>query len=382
MSKCPRCFVPLPPDVWAFTETEPALPDIDDVASAYLGHPVQMGPVNVIQTAPGAAPTQEQACAGLGSEQVREVCPTCHYPLPLHLRSGQNICIAMAGARFTGKTVYIAVLVKLLERLLQTYNQELTFATPETAKRYRYFYEKPLFEERGLIEPTAGILTAESYQHHPLVFNIGRWHGIPRYLSIRDVAGEDLERPDIAGVPWKFFSVADAVLFLFDPMRVQEIREQLRDLVPTDHSTGGDPREVLRTVMRLIGNGDPKLAIILSKFDALQALRRVTSSWWGQVMTHAGAAFSRDPGLVGAKYDQVDGLSLHIEVKSLLEKLDAGSTLLNVTDPINGRSFDHRFFAVSALGDSPQGSRLSHNGISPFRCGDPVRWVLAEQQIL
>ncbi len=101
--------------------------------------------------------------------------------------------------------------------------------------------------------------------------------------------------PDLRGVEWGFFGAADAVLFLFDPMRVQVVKDQLRDLVPTDHYTGGDPTDVMRTVMRLIGDGPPKLAVILSKFDALQALRRVRGSAWGQVMAHAGAAFSRDP---------------------------------------------------------------------------------------
>ena len=81
---------------------------------------------------------------------------------------------------------------------------------------------------------------------------------------------------------WEFFSRADAVLFMFDPLCVGEVANQLRDLVPPPSSLGGDPRQVLHTMTNLIGNGSPKLAVILSKFDALQALSAVEASAWGR----------------------------------------------------------------------------------------------------
>ena len=99
-------------------------------------------------------------------------------------------------------------------------------------------------------------------------------------------------------------------------------------------------------------------------------------------MSHAGAAFNRDPSLVDVRYDEVDGALLDAEVRSLLQLLHAGPMLRTMRNPVTGHQYEHRFFAVSALGESPVGERLHRNGISPFRCMDPVRWVLAERSVL
>ncbi len=88
------------------------------------------------------------------------------------------------------------------------------------------------------------------------------------------------------------------------------------------------------------------------------------------------------PGLIGSRYDDVDGQLLDAEVRSLLQRLDASPLLHAPVSPITNRYFDSRFFAVSALGDSPQGNELNASGISPFRCMDPVRWVLYDKQVL
>lgn len=384
MPKCPRCFNELPPDDFTFTEAYPRDTQPDEVATAYLGHPEVSGRILSLPGQPGSLPTVEYATTELGAQAV-ELCPRCHFELPPQWRWGNATCVAMAGARYTGKTVYIAVMKKLLERRLEASGHELEYANEKTSEQYLEHYERPLYEERMVVMPTASARQAHSYQHEPLIFSMGRWGAGPqRYLVIRDVAGEDLEGAEVGGPAWEFFAAADAVFFLFDPMRVDEVRHHLTDLVPTDLATGGDPREVLRRVLRLICRGQavpPKLAVIVSKFDALQALRHVPTSQWGQVMAHAGAAFSRDPGLLPHwRYDPADALLLHFEVRSLLERLGAGPGLLDPKNPITGQRYQpQRFFAVSALGESPEGDRLHANGISPFRCLDPVDWLMSGQ---
>ncbi|NCL74817.1 hypothetical protein AIIKEEIJ_02263 [Rhodococcus sp. YH1] len=168
---------------------------------------------------------------------------------------------------------------------------------------------------------------------------------------------------------------------MFDPLKVESVRQQLHDLVPAQERVGGDPRSVLRTVLSIIGDSTPNLAIVLSKFDALQALEHVDGSDWSEIMSQRGAAFSRDPSLQYAPYNESDGRLLHEEVRSLLDKLEARSMVMAVDQPHTGASLHSRFFAVSALGESPVGDRLHHSGISPFRCLDPVRWVLAQRGV-
>ncbi|MFT4201671.1 TRAFAC clade GTPase domain-containing protein [Gordonia sp. (in: high G+C Gram-positive bacteria)] len=377
MTKCPRCFAALGLDTFAWVDRTPAQVAVDATASAYAGREVRMGAVSQAHRAEwgGEWPPKPE-------QPYDAVCPYCHFVLPPHWYFGDTTCITMAGARATGKTVYIAVLVKQLQRFAARLDREVFPVTEETVRRFRDEYEKPLFEDRGILEPTPRAALHGSYQHDPLIFNLGEWGGTRQYLVIRDVAGEDLEAADVGGPAWEFFSRADAVLFLFDPLRVGEVANQLRDLVPVSSNVGGDPRHVLQTVTRLIGSGNPRLAVILSKFDALQALSQVQSSAWGQVMGNLGAAFNCDPSLLGRTYDENDGLLLHEEVRSLLTRLDAGPGLTTMVNPLTGQQYEHRFFAVSALGTSPEGEKLSDRGISPFRVTDPVRWVLAAKNIM
>nr|WP_308470350.1 hypothetical protein [Gordonia crocea] len=358
-------------------DREPAQVSVDRVASEYAGREVRMGPVTVARRHEwrGEWPPAPE-------RPSNPVCPVCHFALPQFWYHGEATCITMAGARATGKTVYIAVLIKQLQRFAARLNREVFPANDETVRRFRDEYERPLFTERGILQPTPRAALHGSYQHDPLIFNLGEWGGRRHYLVIRDVAGEDLEAADVGGRAWEFFSRADAVLFLFDPLCVGEVANQLRDLVPPPSSLGGDPRQVLHTMTNLIGNGAPKLAVILSKFDALQALSVVEASAWGQVMAQLGAAYNRDPGLLARGYDENDGQALHEEVRSLLTRLDAGPALTTMVNPTTGRQYNHRFFAVSALGASPEGEKLSDRGISPFRVTDPVRWVLAERGVM
>ena len=379
-NKCPRCFVPLNWDsvAWMMKDDTPA--EIDPVASEFAGRPVTARQVHTSER-PADGAQWNPLPQGTTITDIDIVCPRCHYELPERWLDSTSTCIAMAGARYTGKTVYIAVLIKQLERLAEQYGQELLPADDSTRTRYHEVYEKPLYIEQGIVQATPSTVSDTQI---PLIFNLGMWNGRPpHFLVIRDVAGEDMENPEMVGNrALSFFSFADAVFFLFDPLRVDEVSSQLRDLIPEPPGLGGDPRDVLRTVLRLIGNGTPRLAVILSKFDAFQQLAHVRNSAWGHVMSNAGAAFNRDPGLRSRHYNETDGMLLDHEVRSLLQRLGAGVGLRTLRNPVNGTQYANRFFAVSALGESPSGKKLHLNGISPFRCTDPIRWLLANTGVL
>lgn len=378
-TKCPRCFRFLPADRVAFTEANPHQRTVDTAASEFLGHEALMGKTEIYHiTAPleqGLAGLESQARQALGGD-VHEICPICHYQLPPAWRLSSATCLAMAGARASGKSVYLAVMVKQLARALERQGFELGDATNETAEHYKRNYETPFYQRRGLLESTASSDSGESYQHHPLIFSMGIWNGVKQYIAIRDVAGEDLSAGNLKGLPGSFFSAADGVFFLFDPFQVREIRDALRDDVEFDEQLGGDPRKALTTVLRLIGDGSPSVAVVVSKFDALHAVGRVKANRWHPIMSNAGAAFCRDPGLLTEQYNEDDGQLLHHEVQSLLQKLEAPPALRTMINPDTGRRYDHRYFAVSALGDSPLNPHFNPMGFAPFRCLDPLRWVL------
>jgi hypothetical protein len=155
----------------------------------------------------------------------------------------------------------------------------------------------------------------------------------------------------------------------------------LQDLLPAQMFSGGDPRSVLNNVMLAIGRGQPRLAVILSKFDALRVLRDVEGSEWSLIMSNAGSAYLRDTS-DAQHYDEAGGQLLHEEVRSLLTRLNAGSMVAAVENPSTGMRLAHRYFVVSSLGQPPSGNRLHARGIAPFRCADPVRWITSSFGLL
>lgn len=383
MTKCPRCFSVLNPNHFLWTLIpQPGAPRYrDDVASAYLGAPAECGPLYTwTNTGQGGPPSTADASRALQGPAV-EICTVCHYTLPEGWRRGHAICIAMAGARATGKSLYIAVLVKQLELLCERLGVSMEPVTRATAQAYEANYETPLYVQRGLIPPTPTMHTQASSQREPLVFSIGGWHGVRRFLVLRDVAGEDMESGDLHTPPFRFFANADAVFFMFDPLRVQTIRDQLRDLLPAQQFSGGDPRSVLNNLLMAVGQGQPKLAVILSKFDALRTLRNVEGSEWSMIMSNTGAAYLRDTS-DSPRYDELGGQLLHEEVRSLLTRLHGGAIVAAVENPSTGIVLPHRYFVVSALGQPPSGNKLHSRGIAPFRCADPIRWVTSSFGVL
>lgn len=385
MTKCPRCFALVDPNnyVWALAPRAGAQRFYDEAGTAFSGVRTEIGAMYTWQRPPNytgpPAPASEAQRTLQGP--VVEVCPLCHFELPPGWRDGHAVCIAMAGARATGKSLYIAVLVKQLQLLCERLGFSMDPATRATAAAYATTYEKPLFEQRGLIPPTPAIVTQTSAQREPLVFSIGAWDGVRRYLVLRDVAGEDMESGDLHGPAFQFFGRADAVFFMFDPLRVNAIRDQLQDLLPSQSVSGGDPRGVLNNLMMAVGRGQPKLAVILSKFDALRVLRNVEGSEWSMTMSNSGAAYLRDTS-DDERYNELDGRLLHEEVRSLLIALNAGSMVAAVENPASQLHLDRRYFVVSALGAPPSGQRLHARGIAPFRCADPVRWVTSSFGVL
>lgn len=385
MTKCPRCFGLLNPNQYLWTLPAHARGQRyhDAAATAYTGAPTDCGPLYTwtrpagYQGGPPPTSVPSQALQG----PAMEVCPECHFPLPDGWRDGHAVCIAMAGARATGKSLYIGVLVKQLELLCEQLGVAMEPATRATAEAYTTNYETPLYVQRGLMPPTPTVATQSNQQREPLIFSVGSWQGMRRFVVLRDVAGEDMESGNLHTPAFRFFANADAVFFMFDPLRVKAIRDQLQDLLPAQMFGGGDPRAVLNNVLTAVGAGTPRLAVILSKFDALRMLREVQGSDWSLVMSNSGAAYLRDTS-DGPQYDSADGALLHEEVRSLLAKLNGGAIVTAVENPSTGRRLDHRYFVVSALGHPPSGNRLDARGIAPFRCADPVRWVTSSFGVL
>jgi Double-GTPase 2 len=383
-TRCPHCFLLLGRR-YALRCVNPACSIMSDTqASGHSGrrHHVWEPPLAVS----GVRGLSPAPCPRCKHSTAQEVCARCHNDIPAGWRNCVTTCLVMAGARASGKSIYIAVLKRQAELLAGQMNGALSFFDDNTRKTYEQFYQGPLYEQRRLVKATPTHDALEAHQRAPMIFNMGTAGGRPHILVLRDVAGENLEDPLVDPKAFRFFKDADAVVFLFDPMRIEGIRQQLAGLVP-EQNIGGDPLAVLENVIRLIRGQselsadrlDTPLAVVLAKFDTLVELGTIPGTDLGSALKNPGAAFSRDPSLDGAPYDHADAMLLQAEVASLLIRLNAAPLLNRVQSAFKV----HQLFAVSALGASPASAeKVNERGIAPFRVLDPLKWAMAESGTL
>jgi len=385
MTKCPSCFSLIGDASFAWVcTTGRCTQTLDPDATRYANQDVLTGTRYALDRPADArnwTPPAGLECPEC-KEPMHDACPSCHVALPIGYRSGQATCIAMNGARATGKSLYIAVVVKQLEEMVEQLGSVLRPANDETQRTYSTVYEQPLFVARGLIAPTPPSQSANAYQRIPLVFSLGTIAGVRRFVVIRDVAGEEMETPPSRAGHLAFLRNADCIFFMFDPLAVPSVRDKLVDVIPAQKGSEENPLTVLNNLIRLAGGHISRLAVVLSKFDAVQRLSEVEDVAWSSVMSNAGSAMLRETDHARPAYDAVDGGLLHEEVKTLLYAMNARSIVLTLENPHEGGRIDHRFFAVSALGESPDGQQVNARGISPFRCLDPLKWTLARTGVL
>jgi hypothetical protein len=377
-AKCPRCFVVLPSDYALYVCKGECQPQSDAVATAYAGTAVANPPGTEIH---GVLPPigKWPQCRGGNHLAGQELCPRCHQLLPPRWREYDTITVAMAGSRTTGKSVYVGVLVKQIQAMAARAGGSFLPIDQASANQYKDNYESVLFKARGLIPPSGRLGTDGALHRVPLAFNLSIPGQPKRAIVLRDVAGEDFEQPQTDSVLFNFLGSADSLFYLVDPLSVRPIQQMLYGLVDTINTQGGDPLATLNNVLNLVsaasnGGQGVKLAVILSKFDALQRLADHEARPWSEIMGNAGAAFSRDPFATNGGWDVRDADLLDAEVRGLLELLGA-TPLVNLA---NLEFADRRFFAVSALGVAPAPGGLSTKGrgMAPFRILDPLRWVM------
>lgn len=385
MIRCPSCFQLLPDDRYRWVcvsgrcEKQP-----DPLASVFLGAETSSGPQMELWKPPAEKRWRrpEHAACRQCSGPVSGACPFCNFELPSDWYESESLCVAMAGARNVGKSVSIGVMIHFLEPVIEALGSSLSWGNDQSRLVYRQHYEKALFDQMGIIGPTSSADTEGAYQREPLIVSLGQIRGRHRYLCVRDVAGEDLERGGQGRPSLGFFQHADLVVFLFDPLTVPAVAQTLQGVIPQQTIVqSANPLDVLNTVLGLVGQGDARLAVVLSKFDAVQELRGIANHGICMAMDNPGAGIMRSTGGPAA-YDEQDGALVHEEVRGLLQLLGAGAVVTSVENPRRGRPFPHRFMVTSSLGASVAGTRQSVRGIAPFRVLDPVIWLLHARGVI
>lgn len=325
-------------------------------------------------------------------------CGTCGFGVPLEwLAATDRISIAMTGARSSGKSVLIAVLVTQLEEFLSRHHGtylrpvgDVGQMSPEIAReappwfsslggRFAQNYLVPLYHQRGLLPGTARL---EEGRVEPLIWSF-RVGDRTCCLSLIDAAGEDFQELEPTDQRFNYLGKVDVLVTLVDPLKVPQIRSALAGIINFP-AGAGDDLNVLRRVLEARSqhlaaeSSHQTLAVVLSKFDVLHQLKDIQAKPFDDIMLRPGAAMRRDPSMSTPLYDEEDGRLLDAELRGLLEFLQ-GVGLLNA---VAQSRMPARLFATAALGVVPGTDSLGRGGMNPFRVLDFVKDVLTRRGVI
>ncbi len=394
MSVCPYCFEPFDPRTVAFRCMNRNAPEAclepDIALAAFQGRlryddedvpRADRAPRVILQRNSALGRFKALAtsvdCPTCRHRTTRAVCARCHNDLPSQYRATASRSIAMVGAKFSGKSNYVGVLIHELQgRVGRRFGATLQATDERTIRRYNEDFRRRLFEEQVVI-PATETVTARPELRYPLAYQLklGR-NGRQQVMGLVffDTAGEDLEHGGLLEHDARYVANANAVVVLLDPLQIAGVRNRLSHsklVLPTVRS---DPLDIVTRVtiaIRAQPDGPPPgelidrpLALVLSKLDAVRDLMDPDSA----VLAGEGH---------GGVYDAYDAEEVHESVRAHVHEW-TGPALENF---VHANYRVSRWFAVSAFGRPPIGTQLSA-GVSPMRVEDPVLWLLAHWRML
>lgn len=376
---CPYCYAGFTARQIQFRCPGPAQrgcpPEPDTDLSKHTGRPETLPPVFA-----APRPDRPAACPQCGKVSSVRVCPACHRRLPAKFGDIPSYLIALVGAKGSGKTVFLTVLVhELMHGLGAELDAAMDPADDHTAHEFASVHDTPLYRgSRVLQQPTA----ASTSDRAPLVFRFtvggrGRSRLAARrgsrpaamLLALFDPGGEDLWSQQSVEQNARYLAAVDGIVLLLDPLRMRGARELAAagTRLPAEAGIADTPLNVLQNVTDLLLRASPAyrdgllskpLAVAFSKIDAFE------------YSLPAGSPLRQPPA---PYYNEPDSQRVHAEVQRLLIQWD-GSQL----DRTAARHYArYRYSALSALGETPTEDNLvSGRGIRPYRVFDPLAWML------
>ena len=331
---------------------------------------------------PGKRFDKSVRCTDCGNQSHKRICPHCHIDLPHTTGQFKNYIFAVIGAKESGKSHYLAVLINQIKKQLgPNLNMLLEPMNDETIKRYREKFYNPVFNEGKVIQATDSAMVDRNVQK-PLVYSltISGNHALlgdrikkAVILVFFDTAGEDLDDEDVMSTVNKYIFRSDGVLLLIDPLQLMTVRNQVSSDtgLPEIQSETSD---IINRTTRLIENGrglnpadkiKTPLAVAFSKFDALKPLIDPQFQLLNSA-NHQGG------------FDDADFQAINSEMEALLQQW--GSQ--DIVQHVQTRYPNYGFFGLSALGCNPHSANNKISSVLPWRVEDPFLWLLAQNKII
>lgn len=381
--RCPNCLAPPDPRNQFFRcSTEGTCqPQEDELLTRVRGvttaakpwsmHPVERGQrVGQILCAHCQTPTRDEFCAECG-----ETFPTADW------WRTDTFAATLLGPKNSGKTSILqATCYALTEGLAETWGGHAAGLDPASRALCKRYHDE---WESGKLQHSTVAAKSNRDVLRPLQIGIA----FPQYprpvaISLFDVAGEDMEEPDLVAQYSHSLLNGDALIYLVDPLQISEVRTALAGFVTLPDPGVATPVQALQNLISVLrrkygmtGTVPTRLAVVFSKFDAIIQATTVPGSPIADLLPF-DSALLRDPysNPVGqqAVFDTMDGQAVHQEARTLLSVL-GGSSVLNLVE----RNFSQfQYFVCSSTGHTPAGNSMHSTARAPHRLFDPLRWII------
>ena len=321
---------------------------------------------------------KKPVCDECGQPLTRRVCPRCGFELPSNFDTAKGYPIAIIGAKESGKSNYVAVLINQLKNEVgRSFNCSLMACGDKTINRYRTEFYNPVYRSKTAVR------ASDAGDVDPLIYSLvfQRKGGLFRKavndsvsLTFYDTAGENLKNADDMMTFNKYLAHASGIILLLDPLQLPEVRTQLEGKIrlPAENT---DVTEILNRTIDVIrqqqnaGSNKPidiPLAIAFTKIDAVTSLIDPSSCLNNDSVHVKNGYFSKS-----------DFKDENDEMQSLVDSWLGQELYQQVST--NFRTFG--FFGLSALGSNPDMNNVIPK-FRPFRVTDPFLWILAKKNII
>ncbi len=331
-----------------------------------------------LQRLTGAIPSS--ARCQCGAETFIRLCPHCHNVIPLELLKKRSYTISIIGARGSGKTNYITVLIHQMSKYAHRLG-DLSFEPVEagndpekrTSTHYKRNFEDVLFVSGKLASQTQ-IGGRES--RIPLIYRLMAPGGKTINFVFYDTAGENFNDLTRVKANVKQLAASDATLFLLDTLQVREVKRRL--------GLPDDPQDlpfnaILSTIKNHFFSDNQRaereahqrrpMALVFSKIDAVLTRTDKFEDSLPDMTIDNNSPYLQDK--LGVSLRDMD--SVHGQMAGALETWGEGQFLAD----INNFYHNYKYFGVSALGQMPdQYNEIDPERIRPYRVMDPVVWIL------
>lgn len=280
-----------------------------------------------------------------------------------------SFSIALIGAKETGKSNYIAVLVREIDKkMTRSLGCSFRFCNQETNVAYQNTYYKPLYEQSI---PVKGTDARDNTP--PLIYAIDfadKNHRIKSSitLSLYDTAGENFDTENKMLKNTQYIANANGIIVLLDPLQLPSIRKKLEGKI-TLPEQNNDTVDILNYVINIIhdikkvkGRINIPIALAFTKMDVLAKY---------DILPENSCLRLESEHIAKGGFVRSDFENTNIEITALLENLSI-SEIENLLSAFSQSAF----FGVSSLGKNPVNGVLP-GPPEPNRVLDPLLWMLA-----